>query len=461
MAAHRVVVVGAGPAGVRAAETLVAAGLTPILVDEAKTAGGQIYRRPPANFTRSPQALYGSEADKAVALHETFDRLADKIEHRGESLAWALEPGRLHVSHTPRGITSEFGFDALILATGATDRTFPLPGWTRPGVYTLGGAQVALKAQGTAIGRRVVFAGTGPLLYLVACQYLKAGASIAAVIDTASLVDQMAGVRGMMRRPHVLIRGAGFVATLRLAGIPVVTGARLLAFEGDGTGVTGVTFATGRRVRTVACDAVGYGYHLRAESQLADLAGCAFSWQATPAQWLPDVDDVGRSSVKGVYLAGDGATLAGADAAEVSGKLAALAVLSDLGLTVDKRESERLQAAHRNLIGFRDGVMTAFPWPGRRLAAAIADDTAVCRCEMITAGEIRAVAGKVAGADDVNRAKAFSRAGMGRCQGRFCGHAAAEITAAARGVPTESVGRLRGQAPVKPLPIKTRAEDRA
>lgn len=459
MAAPRIVIVGAGPAGARAAEVFVAAGLSPTVIDEAKAAGGQIYRRPPAGFTRSPRTLYGSEAAKAVALHRAFDALAGRIDHRPESLAWGLAPGHLHVLDKRHEISRVVGYDALVLATGATDRVFPVAGWTQAGVYTLGAAQVALKGQGVGIGRRIVFAGTGPLLYLVANQYRKAGGGVAAVLDTAGFLDQLAGVPGMARRPDVLLRGVGFVAALRAARVPVVTGARLIAFDGAADGVTAVRYSVGGREQRIACDAVAYGYHLRAESQLADLAGCAFSYQTKPAQWLPEADADGRSSVAGVYLAGDGATLAGADAAEISGQLAALAVLADHGLPVDAARVARLRAAHRRLISFRDGVMTAFPWPGGRLAAALANDVPVCRCEMIQAGEVRAVATTAIGADEVNRAKALSRAGMGRCQGRFCGLASAEIVAAARGVPVAAVGRLRGQAPVKPLPLATRLED--
>jgi bacterioferritin-associated ferredoxin len=104
---------------------------------------------------------------------------------------------------------------------------------------------------------------------------------------------------------------------------------------------------------------------------------------------------------------------------------------------------------------FREGIAEAFPWP-QRLATTIPDEAIVCRCEGITARELRGVALNKS-AHELNRAKAFSRVGMGRCQGRYCGHAAAEILSAAIGAPLESIGRLRGQAPVKPLAISTRS----
>jgi len=199
MAAPRVIVVGAGPAGTRAAELLVAAGLRPLVVDEAADNGGQIYRRQPAGFRRPATALYGTESGRATALHAAFDALRERIEHWPESLAWNLRDGVLHVLRGER--SHALPFDALILATGATDRLIPLPGWTLPGVFTLGGAQIALKAQACAIGRRMAFLGSGPLLYLVAAQYAKAGAEVAAVLDTAPASARWRALPLMAARP--------------------------------------------------------------------------------------------------------------------------------------------------------------------------------------------------------------------------------------------------------------------
>jgi NADPH-dependent 2,4-dienoyl-CoA reductase/sulfur reductase-like enzyme len=453
MAAPRVIVVGAGPAGTRAAETLVAAGLRPVVVDEGRVSGGQIYRRQPPGFKRSARVLYGTEAPRAAALHNTFDSLAAQIDYRPQTLAWNVQNGRLHISH--EGIAEALPFDALIIATGATDRVLPMPGWTRPGVYSLGAAQIALKAQGCAIGHRVAFMGTGPLLYLVAAQYVKAGAEVAVVLDTAPASAQLRALPLLAARPDVMMKGAALLWRLRRAGVTVHRGVTPMAIEGE-AGVTGLraTLANGRAI-SIACDAVGLGYHLRAETQLADIAGCVFDFEATSRQWLPRLDRDGRSSVTGVYIAGDGARILGADGAENAGRLAAFAAMADLGLPVSKPEIARLHAGQSRMDRFRRGLAVAYPWPAH-LAAAMPDDTIVCRCEAITAGELRRVTVDL-DAPEVNRAKAFSRVGMGRCQGRYCGLAGAEIVAAARSVAIEQVGRLRGQAPVRPLPIATKA----
>ena len=454
MAHPRVIIVGAGPAGIRAAETLVAAGLRPTIVDEAAVGGGQIYRRQPENFTRPADRLYGTEADKARAVHATADALRDRVDYLASTLAWNVREGRLYVQRAD-GTASALPFDALIIAAGATDRVLAVPGWTLPGVYSLGAAQIALKAQACAIGRKVAFLGTGPLLYLVAHQYAAAGATVAAVLDTSRFSARIKALPLLAARLGTLAKGWSYLRSLRRRRVPVFTGVTPVRITGTAqAGVTALVVQERNGHQLVLdCDAVGLGYHLRPETQLADLAQCAFVFDRLTRQWMVETDQDGRTSQKGIYLAGDGGRILGADGAEIQGRLAARAVMQDLGFAVSEDAARSLHAAARRMDRFRQGLARAFPWPSH-LATALPDDTIVCRCEAITAGEIRGVLhGK--GANELNRAKAFSRVGMGRCQGRYCGHTAAELLADAAGVSIEAVGRLRGQAPVKPLPIAT------
>ncbi|UVH57062.1 FAD-dependent oxidoreductase [Variovorax paradoxus] len=450
----RPVIVGAGPAGVRAAQTLVAHDLRPVLIDEASRAGGQIYRRPPTVLAqRTARTLYGFESKRADAVHAAFDALQGRIDHHPDSLVWNAQDHRLDVMHNPTCSTRRVPYSHLIVATGATDRVLPVPGWTLPGVYTLGGAQVALKFQGCAIGQRVVFMGTGPLLYLVAYQYAKAGVEVAAVLDTARLADQIAASPAMLTQPAVFAKGVYYVGWLRAHGVALHSGVRPLRVLGDEAQgrVTGVAWQDGNEERTLVCDAVGFGYALRSETQLADLLGCRFDYAPMHRAHLPVRDAAGRSSVEGVYLAGDGAGIMGADAAEWAGERAALALLADNGVTVDTTRAAELERKLDKLTKFRQGLERAFPVP-QDWAAHASDDLVICRCENITAGTLRQTVA-TAGADEMNRLKALSRVGMGRCQGRMCGVAAAEILAHATGQPLQQVGRLRGQAPIKPIPI--------
>ena len=452
----RVAIVGAGPAGLRAAEVLVQAGLRPVLMDEAPRVGGQIYRQPPPPLQRPARALYGFEAGKATALFQRFATLQGQIDHRPDTLVWHVEDRCLHLLHMGRA--ELLPFDALLLATGATDRVLPFPGWTLPGVFTLGAAQVALKAQASLIGQRVVFAGTGPLLLLVAWQYLQAGGQVQAVLDTAPAGASWRALPQLLARPSALAKGAYWLARLRLAGVPVHNGVRLLRAEGgpghDGTGsgrVQRLHWQAGGRTQATACDAIGFGHGLRSETQLADLAGCAFAFNPLDQAWLPQRDAAGRSSVPGVYLAGDGAAITGADAAELAGARAALALLQDLGHPVLPAQGRALERALAPLQRLRQGLETLCPLPPD-WAAQAPDGLIVCRCEDITAGTLRACV-RETGSRELNRLKALTRIGMGRCQGRMCGPAAARLLADAAGCALADVGRLRGQPPVKPVPL--------
>ncbi|MHA4736145.1 FAD/NAD(P)-dependent oxidoreductase [Ensifer adhaerens] len=448
------VIVGAGPAGIRAAERLVRAGLRPIVLDEGLRAGGQIYRRPLIDDGRSYRSRYGSEAGKARRLHEAFEALLPAIDYRPETLVWnvsAAERGN-QLDVLLAGVHRQIGFSQLILCTGATDRVLPFPGWTTPGVYTLGASQVALKAQGCTIGDRIVFMGSGPLLYLVAWQYMKAGACVEAVLDTAPITSKRHLLSLAIHAPRIVGLGVFYGLQLQLAGVKIRNGVRPEAVLGTGQ-VEGLRFrrraSKGEVVETVSCDALAYGFALRPETQLADLAGCRFCFDERDRVWLPERDAMGRTSRANVYVAGDGSGIAGADAAEVSGELAAAALLEDAGKA--SADGARLVAAREAILRQRDILERAFPFPVDWFET-VPDETTLCRCEEITIAEgRRAIAsGSIS---EINRLKALSRVGMGRCQGRMCSAAATELLSGLCGVSPGEVGRLRAQAPVKPIPL--------
>lgn len=455
----RILIVGAGPAGMAAAALLAAHGKRPILIDEAEQPGGQVWRKPAAALATAPIRLLGRvAAAEHERGHAAFAAEAARIDHRPRCLAWNVHGGELFISNGSQA--QAIRYDALILATGATDRLLPVPGWTLPGVFTLGGAQTLLKDQGAAIGRRVVFAGASPLLYLAALQYHTMGVEVAGVLDTTRFTEKLRAVPELARSaPGVLARGLSYMARLRAGGVPVFHGAHDLSVEGDGW-AQAVRFrdAAGGEQR-IECDAVALGFGLRAETQLADLAGARLGLDPVFRQWLPETDADGRCA-PGLYAAGDGCTIGGAAAAEISGQLAAWAVLADSGGAVPEAERERLRARLARLRSFQRGLARAFGWPAHWLAET-SSATMLCRCEAVTVGTLRNALVQPLGPPEINRAKALTRCGMGRCQGRYCGLAAAEIMAHVLGQPLEAVGRLRGQAPVKPLPLGLALEESA
>jgi NADPH-dependent 2,4-dienoyl-CoA reductase/sulfur reductase-like enzyme len=445
----KVAIVGAGPAGIAAAGVLVAHGAAATVIDEGREAGGQIYRRARAGLTLDIEALLGAEAANYRNFHAAFDRLRGRIDYRPQTLVWGVGEKRLHT--VCAGVADTVAFDALVLATGATDRVLPIPGWTLPGVFTLGGAQVLLKEHGCLIGRRIVFCGSSPLLYLAAKQYRAMGAQIMAVLDTTPFITKVAAAPSLLAVPQTFARGLGYMRALRSAGVLIDHGIRLLAFEGT-KGVEAVRFQDRRGNEVVLpCDAVAYGFGLKPETQLAELAGAELRYDPVFRQWLPHADLDGRCG-KGVSVAGDGATIGGAQAAVLTGELAACAVLEDSNIAAVGIDRSGTQRQVSRLRRFQRGLVRAFAWPVGAIHD-LDDGTMVCRCEGVTAGELRASIRAEFGPTEVNRLKAITRCGMGRCQGRFCALAAAELTADALNVPLEAVGRLRGQPPVKPLPL--------
>jgi len=371
------------------------------------------------------------------------------VDYRPRTLVWNLFQNRLDLL-TRQGY-GEQRFDRLILATGAMDEALPFPGWTLPGVFTLGAAQIAFKAQGVSIGRRVALVGAGPLLPLVAHQYATAGAEVVAVLDTTPFLAKVRQAPGLLTESTTFAKGLWYTARNKLRGLNVHYGVRALSAEGARR-VEGLLFrdSAGKEHR-LACDAIGASFGLRSETQLPDLAGCSFTFEPVERQWRPQATPEGRSSVPEIYLAGDGAGIGGADMAELQGRRAALAVLEDSGLPVHAAETAHLDRALKRQAGFRRALEAAYPFPAH-LLDDVADDEIVCRCEGVTAGALRRAA-RDKDAPEVNRLKALTRVGMGRCQGRVCGHVAAELLARARGCPIESVGRLRAQPPIKPIPV--------
>ncbi|WP_270933492.1 FAD/NAD(P)-dependent oxidoreductase [Falsiroseomonas oryzae] len=444
----RVVVVGAGPAGIAAADVLSRAAVEVTLIDEAERPGGQYHRAPASGLQLDMRRLLDAAHASYAAFHAQAASVCARVDYRPATLVWGVHGRAVHLA--ARGFAQSVGYDALVLATGATDRVMPLPGWTLPGVFTLGGAQAVLKDQGCLIGRRVVFCGSSPLLYLAAVQYLRAGGKVAAVIDTTRFAEKLRALPDMLAAPGVLGQGLRHMAALKRRGVPILHGATIDAFEGKArVSAVRCTSPDSAPLR-VACDAVAYGHGLRPETQLAELAGCTLRFDPVQRVHVPETDPDGRAG-HAIYVAGDGGSIGGGQAAAVSGRLAAAAALHDLGLAADV-DVAASRASLARLRRFQKGVAAAFRWPGER-AAALDDAVILCRCENVTVGEVRAAIALQDGVADVNRAKAATRCGMGRCQGRFCGAGLAEVAAACVGGHDHGRDRLRVQTPIKPLPM--------
>ena len=446
--APKIVIVGAGPAGLAAARHLVAAGLHPTVVEEAGRPGGQGTRRLAVPVEPHRQRLYGRDAPKMIAREHAEDAVLARCNYRPGTLVWGCHASQLELLG-PDGYDS-LPYTHLVIAVGATDRVMPIPGWTLPGVFTLGGAQVALKRHASFVGDKVVFAGSSPLMYLAAVQYLRLGHPDVTILDTTPMTQKFRSFPAMLRHaPKTALQGLALMAELRRAKVHMEFGITLTAIEGTGR-VERLCYVTrAKQKKTIEADAIAMGHGLRPEVQLAELAGAKFAYDACHRQWFPQIDGFGRAG-PGLWVAGDGARTAGADAADAAGILASASILSDLGFPAE--DALTIRHAHRRLRGqrrFQNALTRAFAWPAAS-APGISDETIICRCERVLAGDIRRAMVPAAGPIGINRIKAITRCGMGRCQGRFCGPALGEIVAAATGAP---LGRLRAQAPIRPIPL--------
>ncbi len=459
-------VLGAGPAGASAAVAAAEAGLSVLLVDEARSAGGQIHRETPGSLL--PDRRDDGEADPD---RRTGDALRRDLEESGAATAfgwrvWSvvrLERGfRLDAIGGDAPHTVEAA--ALLVATGAIERILPFPGWTTPGVFGLAAATILLKSQRVSPGRRVVVAGAGPLLAAVAAGVLKARARVAAVVDLNGPAQWLAAAPSLALRPRLAARGAGWTLRLLTARVPVHFCAKVVRALG-GERLEAVEVATlgrgdGRPSRKtpvrIGADALCVGHGLAPATEVPRLLRAECVFDRALGGWRPNADRLGRTSVPGLYVAGDGAGVLGGQAALLAGRTAGAAIAADL-----RGAAPAVRASWSGWRARRFGAaMTRLTATKTAVAAEVPAETIVCRCEDVTRAEIDAACD--AGARDVNQLKHFTRCGMGPCQGRSCGEAAAELLAlrlvATGAAPDIDAGRRRagqwtGRVPLRPVPL--------
>jgi len=456
-------VVGAGPAGMAAALAAADAGAYVLLLDEYSRPGGQYWKQVPGAYAvRDPGELGGQYA-RGHAFAARLDH--PRIELWTDALVWAIADDRaLLVQRGERGERVEY--DALVLATGAYDRPIAFPGWDLPGVITAGAAQSLVKSQRMLPGRDVLLVGSGPFLLPVAEQILLGGGRVAAVLEAtrpyawARYAPRAWGHWARFRE------GAGYLRTLRAHGVPLRFGQIVLRAEGDGRVERVVVAAADPESwrprygeeQTYAVDTLAIGYGFLVSTELARLAGCAMRWDPHQEQELPTHDDRQESSVPGVYVAGELTGVAGAEVALAEGFVAGLAAAVRLGRLSAPRAQPRLeqvQARLRRLRRFASIINELFRMrPG--IYELPDDDTTICRCEEVTAGEIRRAVAR--GARSGNALKAWTRVGMGPCQGRVCGNLITHLIGGELGLALDTVPGFTPRPPVKPVPIGIMSE---
>ena len=448
-ASYDVVVIGAGPSGMAAAVEAAVDGARVALVDQQARVGGAYWRHHP------------SQVEDGTALHHdwaTFRRLLDRLEHvdvLSEHAVWGLErvPGAFVVRATAGEVArGPVVLDAtsVVVATGAYERVVPFPGWTLPGVMTAGSGQALLKGTLVAPGSRVLVAGAGPLLLVVADGLLRSGVEVVAVAEQSHPTKY--GLRpsswsGAASRAR---EGAAYARTLAQHRVPYHAGYRVVRAWGDGR-VEHAEIATRRgRSREYDVDALLVSHGFTPQLDLL-LQGGARTRIDADGSLVVEVDVQQRTSVPGLLATGEVTGVGGASLALLEGYVAGRSLS---GRAVDPAVHERI-AVHRRFaramaeVHDVDGGLEALP-----------DDVLVCRCEEVTAGDVRAACRDL-GVDDARGAKLMTRAGMGLCQGRMCARTVRDLVAAASGRDVSDDDVLRGaeRLPVLPVPLSVLADE--
>ena len=438
-------IIGAGPAGMAAAALAAELGLDTVLIDEAEAPGGQIYRaieRAPENSPLGADTLAGRKL--AADLRNSAAR------YRPATTVWHIDPAVGALSVVAGGASETIAARRILVATGAIERPVPIPGWTLPGVMTVGAAQILLKTADFVPEGRAVLAGQGPLLSLVALQLARAGAPPVAVLETTPRQNYAAASRhfgGVWAGRRDFSRGLALGLGLARAGVAVRRGVRGLRALGRGR-LEAVAWEGGE----IAADHLFVHEGVIPNTQISLALQLMHQWDEGQLCWRPVVDEWSRTSLGAILIAGDGGGIAGAAAAALAGRLAALDAAHALGRIA---EAERdAQAVPIRALLARERAIRPFLDALYRPADSVlnpADDVIACRCEEVSAGRIRHAVRL--GATGPNQAKAFLRCGMGPCQGRLCGPIVGAVIARARGLPIAEIGNYRPRAPYKPLTI--------
>ncbi|MBP1886485.1 NAD(P)/FAD-dependent oxidoreductase [Sinorhizobium mexicanum] len=446
-------VIGGGPAGMVAATLAANSGLDVTLLDERPTAGGQIYRGLVGGPFQNSRIL-GADYSRGTAIIEAFANA--RLDRRFETSVWRIdaEDDAFAVNFSSKGKSWRKKFKKLILATGAMERSVPFEGWTLPGVMNIGAAQLLLKTSGIVPKGRLILAGNGPLLLLFAAQLSKLDVKPAAILDTAPEVSILqAAVRncgGLFANFDKVAKGLALIRSLKRSGVPVIRRVTDLKAKGDGR-VQSLEFVAEAGARVMNVDHLLVHEGVIPNTQITRALKCRHEWDPVQRCLRPVLDEHGETSLGGAFVIGDAMAINGATAAPASAEIAVARVMEQLGRKTDNgKRIARTRQKLRKEQAFRP-FLDAIYQPGLA-AASVSDDTIVCRCESVSGADLRQAISD--GAVGPSQAKAFTRCGMGACQGRVCGSVVSQVIAEAINRPVGDIDAYSVRFPLKPVPVR-------
>jgi thioredoxin reductase/bacterioferritin-associated ferredoxin len=461
-----IVIIGGGPAGISAAVEAARRDVSVVVIDETRGLGGKVLKSGEGGLKiRDTDAL---ETEIGSRLLREFEAVAHKIDLYLNTEVWNIDDQKVVELYTlgeSANATKRIHAQKLIIAAGAQERSIPFPGWTLPGVFTVGGLNTLVK-RGVLPGKRFLVAGSGPLLLVLARNLIHAGAHLSAVVEAVSLKElavrsyQMASSAGWVRWRQAIAYLARLLANkvpvyrshvvMRALGRDEVAKAVIAQVDKDWRPIEGTQ-------KEIQVDTVAVGYGLAPAIELTRLCGCRHHWNDRLGYWQAERSTHMETTVPGVFVAGDSSQIKGYEAAIDEGRTAGIAACAQLGkLSFD--QADQLIRSLRNKLKRATRFAEALdaisaPRPG--ILDSIPDDTIICRCEDVTVGNIRTAVGY--GARGINDIKRRTRLGMGHCQGRLCGQMINELLWKLTG---ESLPRevFTPRIPAKPVPFSALLE---
>lgn len=423
-----VAVIGGGPAGMTAATEAAARGAKVVLLDEGIALGGKVLRAPKA----SGLAPRKKEASITRELHESF--ALQNVKVLTGFTVWGVDEKNT-VAVNAKGADSRVKAKTVILCAGAIERVVPYPGWTLPGVFTVGGMNIMIKS-GALCGKRVLVAGSGPLLLVLAENLIRSGANVVALLNATGGRTLMPGLRllfsglGLSR----FLQGLGYLRTLAAAGVKIHKSRVVASVSRNSSGLSVGTSGVDKdwtplrsTERRFEVDAVAVSYGLIPAIELAHQRGCRINYDEVRGHWRIVREGHCRTTQPGFYAAGDGVCVSGYEAAIIEGRIAAIEACAEAGFTSPQQAREAFRPLVRKLLPYKEFgfYLDRLSRPGKGLQQIMTDDTFVCRCEEVSLGNVRSAI--IDGAVDINDLKRRTRLGMGHCQGRFCGQLVNEL----------------------------------
>ncbi len=454
---YDLVIIGAGPAGMAAAINAHKLGLKFKILDEQSQPGGQIYRNIENNINLGETCnqlkdILGTDYYAGSGLYNDFKELPDV--YISGAVVWQVEAGRLYYSKAGKGYSIQA--EHVLIANGALERPFPILGWTLPGVMTAGSAQILLKNPALAV-EDAVFAGSGPLFYLIISQYLKAGIKVKAILDTTPTINYFNALKELfsaLKGTGYLLKGLKLIREIKASDTLFIKGVNMLeAHCGTEDQLTAVSYTVGNKTSSIETRQLFLHQGIVPNVNLAMASNCQHFWSEKQLCWQPQLDKWGQSSQQHISITGDGSAILGAIGSRLQGAIAVqniAVVLNKISASQRDINTHKLFVQLKREQDFRPFLDTLYR-PLDSLRKPVHKETIVCRCEEVKVADVEQAISN--GCMGPNQLKSFTRAGMGSCQGRQCGLTISELTASLTKQSVADTGYYRIRAPIKPVTL--------